>query len=274
MSASTAQPSPAAAQQAESTSQAEVLRSISILMLPFEVRLIIYRLLFVNLIVTVRRAHEEPSEGPWNIMRTCQLFHTECLQIFYDFATIKLHHELFLHLLRAKIGPQNLARIRSLAIAGFKDTIGRGLAAQLPVSLKRLNLIWEGGTLLSHTTPKGHLSDGDIKSLLGVRRRQLDSIVKQIWSHNHGLQIYLDTYVGNAPSPKVCGSIVLSSPGVRKGATLGNNKLMRLVQDAIEVQKRQRYVYLRVELVRQIQEGWSWGPIKRIVDQSMVKQGD
>lgn len=204
--ASTAQPAPAT-QQTGSTLQAESLsegRSMSILALPTELRLIIYRLLFVDLTLTVRRAQQEPSEGPWNVMRVCQLCYTESLPVFYDSVTIKLHHELCLHVLQRKIGLQNLARIRSLVIAGFKNTLSSGLAAQLPRSLKHLHFIWEGGTFFYFTTPKGRLSDDDIEILLGGRRHQLNSSVKQIWSHNHHHRIYLDAYVGNAPSSTVC----------------------------------------------------------------------
>lgn len=206
MSASMAKPAQAA-QQTGDTAQAESppeRYSTSILVLPTEVRLIIYRQLFSNLIVIVRRAQQEPSEGAWNVMRTCRQCYSECLPIFYDSVTIKLHHELFLYILQKKIGLQNLARIRSLVIAGFKDTVGSALAAQLPRSLTNLYFVWEGGTYFYFSTPEGFLSDDHIENLLRARRRDLDSSVKQIWSDNHKLRIYLDAYVGNAPSSKVC----------------------------------------------------------------------
>ncbi len=58
---------------------------MSFLALPNDVRLMIYRLLSVNLAVTPRRAEQLPK-GPWHIMRTCQLCHPECLPICYAFA--------------------------------------------------------------------------------------------------------------------------------------------------------------------------------------------
>lgn len=103
------------------------------------------------------------------------------------------------------IGLQNLARIRSLAIAGFKDTVESALAAQLPKSLTNLYFMWEGGTFFYSPTPQVLPSDDETEISLGGRRYQLNSSVKQIWSLNHDVRIYMDAYVGNAPSPNGCG---------------------------------------------------------------------
>lgn len=112
---------PAEAQQAESLpGQLPAKRdATSFLTLPAEKRLMIYRLLFRHLTVTLRGQHQKPSAGPWNIMPTCQPCNMESLPIFYDVFTIKLQHEMFIHVLQSRVGAQNLARVRSLEIAGY-----------------------------------------------------------------------------------------------------------------------------------------------------------
>ena len=179
--------------------------SIPFLTFPAEVRLMIYRLQFRHLTVTLRRQHQKPSAGPWNIMRTCQLCNMEGLPIFYDLATIKLQHEMFIHVLRSRVGAQNLARVRSLEIGGYKEAVGSILASRLPRSLKSLCLDWSCGRHFYYATGLSGPSDSDIEGLLLLRRQLFNSSVKQIWSLNHNLRIYLHTRVGSLA--EVCGSI-------------------------------------------------------------------
>ncbi|KAF7510906.1 hypothetical protein GJ744_005736 [Endocarpon pusillum] len=236
MPASTAQRA-AAEQRAESLPGQIAARRdpTSFLALPAEVRLIIYRLLFRHLTVTLRRQHQRPSAGPWNIMRTCQLCNMESLPIFYDLVTIKLQHEMFTHVLRSRVGAQNLARVRSLEIARY-EAVGNILASRLPSSLKSLYFDWNFERHIFHAIELSGPGDGDIEAFEGLLllwRHLFNSSVKQIWSQNHDLRIYLHVRVGLLP------------------------------EDSSEVQ---RYVKIRAELVKHNQEEWSWGPIKKIVD--------
>ncbi len=197
----------AAEQQTESPSGQYIVRDnrTSFLTLPAEIRLLIYESLFCHLTVTLRRRYQNPSEGPWNIIRTCRLCNIESLPIFYDLATIRLQHELFIHVLQSRIGAQNLAQVRSLIIGGYKGPVGGMLASRLPRSLKNLCFDWSSGRHFYYRIGRSGLSDSDIEGLLRLRRGLLDSSVKQIWSQNHDLRICLDAHVGTWP--KVCGLI-------------------------------------------------------------------
>lgn len=78
---------------------------------------------------------------------------------------VKLHNELFLHSFRRRIGPQDLARIRSLVIAAFRVTVGSWLATQLPKSLKNLYFEGEGIPLFRITHPKAVSAMAALKPL-------------------------------------------------------------------------------------------------------------
>ena len=62
----------------------------------------------------------------------------------------------------------------------------------------------KGGTAFSNITPKGPLTDGQIKDVLDCSVRPLlKSSIKELWNKIPNLQIYLDVIVGNAPSAQV-----------------------------------------------------------------------
>lgn len=203
---------------------------MAFLLLPSEVRLMIYRQLFLNLTVTMRRAEQKESEGPWNIIRTCQLCHIESLPIFYKLTTIKFDHLLSLPVLQERIGAKNMARIQSLAVAGYWGIQSSWLAGKLPKSLRTLYFRWEYGFRYYSRAHNGCLSDDKIATLLLLRQNELDSCVKKIRSHDPDLRMFLDANVGNAPSPQVSASNFYTSLS-RKGVALdcGDSSLIILV---------------------------------------------
>lgn len=178
---------------------------MSLLGLPAEVRLMIYHQLFADVTVTIRRARQEPTEGPWNILRTCQLCYREGLPVFYDCVTFKLQHELFLHVLSQKIGAQNLARVKSLAVGGYRDEVGTALVARLPTALQKFRIIYETGPDWEKDTPEGQLEDRHLQGALKLRKHWMKSCVKQMWSQKPPVRIFVETFVGLAPKYGVCG---------------------------------------------------------------------
>lgn len=176
-----------------------------LLLLPTEVRVMIYRSLFSNLKVTVAGSNTSADQGPWAIMRTCWKCYEECLPIFYELATVRLKHEAYHYVLRRKIGEQNMARLQSVEIGGLHSKLDAKIATELPHTLKTLYLSWKGAIYFYNSTPKGSLVDGDIQVLLDrTFRPYLDHAVTELFTKNPNLKVYLDTLVGNAPSAEVC----------------------------------------------------------------------
>lgn len=177
-----------------------------LLSLPAEVRLLIYRLLFSNLRVTVQ-PRQPIYRGPGSIITVCRLFYLECLPIFYELVTIVLKHEAYLYVLRRKIGPHNMARIRSIVIGGFDSLVSKATTLQLPDALEKLCIGWKGGTPSEPGAVDWEwpLSDDFIRTQLDESCRQpLDSCMKDLWTKNLGLQIFLEGWIGKVPSSKVC----------------------------------------------------------------------
>jgi hypothetical protein len=177
------------------------------LLLPTEVRLLVYHKLFSNLSVTVASPTQSPDQGPWAIMRTCRTCYNESLPVFYELATISLKHEAYLHVLRRKIGPENMARLQCVVVGGFRNMVHKIVVVELPTTLRKLSLGWKGNTAFYNTTPKSHLNDEQMRDFLEWTFRQyLDPSVEELFTKAPNLQIFLDTIIGNAPSNKVCPS--------------------------------------------------------------------
>lgn len=130
-----------------------------LLLLPAEVRVMIYRLLFSNLRVTISRSAELHHQGPWNILRSCRTCYIEALTLFYELATISVKHEAYFYVLRRKIGPQKMARLRSLLVR-VNNRMGSETAAYFPPTLERLCIEWKDVTGLVGPEPKPPFSDG------------------------------------------------------------------------------------------------------------------
>ena len=97
-----------------------------------------------------------------------------------------------------------MARPRHVAVEGFDSVVGSKLSNQLPVTLGKLDIGWHGGKAFYDKTPKGRLTDGQIRDFLDCSVRLfLKSSVKELWNKISGLQIHLDVVVGNAPSARV-----------------------------------------------------------------------
>jgi hypothetical protein len=171
------------------------------LSLPTEVRVIIYRMLCPPMKVMVR-SRQAIYRGPGAIMCVCRTFAIECTPIFYEKTTFVLLQEAYLHVLKVKIRPQNMARVQSLVIGGFKDywPIGDRFVLEVPSSLKTLCFGW-----------KGAVSDHEIGRMQWTRqqndksvREELDRIcrptfnnsVKSLWINNPNLRIFLEAWVG------------------------------------------------------------------------------
>ncbi|ERF71131.1 hypothetical protein EPUS_09117 [Endocarpon pusillum Z07020] len=211
--------------------------------LPTEVRLLVYRHLFSELSVTVASATLSPEQAPWAIFRTCRTCYDESLPIFYELATISLKHEAYLHVLRRKIGPDNMARLQSVALGGFRNMVHKTVVEDLPATLRKLFLGWKGNTAFSNTTPKSHLDDDQMRDFLEWSfRHYLDPSVGDLLAKAPNLRIFLDTIIGNAP------------PNMDP-ASAGTS----------------RYAVVRVEIVRgQDGEKWSWGHVDRKIDRLKV----
>jgi hypothetical protein len=175
-----------------------------LLLVPAEIRMAIYRLLFIGRKVTIHRSAQSEYGNPSAIMHTCRICYVESLPLFYELATITLKHDAFLYVLGRRIGPQNMARVRNIIIAGFNPHAGNVLAQDLPQTVKKLVIKWKGGTRFSTTGPPGCLKDAEIRRLLdGCRRSALDSCVKALWNKNANLEIYLEGVVGDDPLAEV-----------------------------------------------------------------------
>jgi hypothetical protein len=91
------------------------------------------------------------------------------LPIFYKPATISLKHEDHLHLLRGKIGGDNMARLRSVAVGGYTCRLSRSetLAMHTPPIIDKLYIEWDGVMPgFFDSTPKSYPKDGSMRRVL------------------------------------------------------------------------------------------------------------
>jgi hypothetical protein len=162
--------------------------------------------LFSNLRVTVQSA-QSAYRGPDVIIRTCRLCYDESLPIFYELVAIILKHETHFYVLRRKIGLLNMGLVRSMVVCGFDHRISNDFALQLPTSLQKLCIGWKAGTRSYDSVPGWEWPASD-KFIQNQRddscRFALDSPVKALWAKNPSLKIFIEGWIGKAPSAKVC----------------------------------------------------------------------
>ena len=180
------------------------------LLLPNELRIMIYRDLFSNMKVTVIGQARLLERGPGAIMRTCRQCYNECFPIFYELATISLKHETYLHVLRRKIGPHNMARLQNVEVGGFKSIPNDIVVVELPATLKKLYLRWESNMGFEPGTPKGPLNDDQIRRCIERNRQDFEKVVTKLFEKAPDLHIFFDTVVGHAPSTEVYFPVLIS----------------------------------------------------------------
>jgi hypothetical protein len=118
----------------------------------------------------------------------------ESLPIFYYLATVSLKHEAYLYILRRKIGPENMARLQSVVVAGFRNEVHKIVVVELPATRRKLSLGWKGNTASYGTTRESHLNDEQLWDFLDQTfRHYLDPSVEELFTKARNLQIFLDT---------------------------------------------------------------------------------
>ena len=170
------------------------------LLLPAEVRVIIYSKLFSNLTITITKATQSPDQGPWAVMLTCRTCYKESVAVFYQLATISIRQEIHLPVLRQKIGPQNMARLRTFAVRDLRKSQNCGIVAELPATLRKLYLTWREWGSFQSTEPGPQLSDDKIRDILDNNfRERIDRRTKELLTKAHNLEIYLNATITQCP---------------------------------------------------------------------------
>lgn len=166
---------------------------ITFLLLPPEIRRLIFQILFQNLKVKNHKRDQPKDQYLCCIMRVCRLCGTESLAVFYQSVTIMLQHESFLYVLRSRIGGENMARIRQLFIGRYDSTIPTTMVLHLPHSLDKLYLEWTHRSAGWIMSPTGTYSDADMcGKLVQSLRVSFGSCVEALWASNPRLQIFVD----------------------------------------------------------------------------------
>ncbi len=166
-----------------------------ILRLPTELRFEIYSYLFTGLKISLRRgkvAVRDHARTPWQILFTCRKFWIEDLPKFYDLVTVVLPHEMFIHVLKNRIGPQNMFLMRNLEIREAYMIYGGPDGAQLPPLLKKL-VLWEKERVRYGTpTPLHDLDDETIRRVLRLYSKfKVDDKLVQVLQQNQQLAVFV-----------------------------------------------------------------------------------
>lgn len=185
-----------------------------LLLLPAEVRLMIYYHLFSKRRVTIHRPAEPSHEELCAIIRTCRLCYVEALPIFYESVTVTLKHEAFLYVLKKRAGQHNMARIRSLFVGGFDNADASSLASRMPDSLEKLDIGWTGATnhinyRLPWRDPASHIG----YHLDATQRHFLTSCAKLLWTRFPRLRMRMFGVVPFRTPDQVCGWLLQPSAG-------------------------------------------------------------
>lgn len=177
----------------------------SLLCLPAEIRILIYRKLFSNLLVQFQPTLL-PYRGPGAIFRVCNLCYEECVPIFYESVTIILKHELFLYVLSRRIGLQNMSLIRNIAVGSVDINLSKEVALRLPNSLRKICIGWKDGSDSSQTSSgwEWPASDEFIRSQLDKScRSRINAGVQEMWAKCPHLQMWIEAWIGKAPHVQV-----------------------------------------------------------------------
>ena len=134
------------------------------------------------------------------------------MAVFYQLATISIRHEIYLPVLRRKIGPYNMAHLRTVAVRGFRNSLNRGIVAELPATLRKLHLTWEDRGSFQSTEPGPHLSDDELRDILDNSfAESLGRSMKELLAKAHDLEIYLDATIRQVPPVLVFLSCILAN---------------------------------------------------------------
>jgi hypothetical protein len=153
------------------TLEPEPLPPSPFLLLPPEVRLIIYQMLFANLRVKMHTPDHSTNQDVCAIMPVCQSCHAESVPEFYNSVIITLKHEAFLYVLRKRLEPHKMACIRQIAVGGFDMKSGNTIALHLCPSLEKLYLERRSRIDIVSTTVAKPFSDRDIRRILDNNHR-------------------------------------------------------------------------------------------------------
>jgi hypothetical protein len=94
------------------------------------------------------------------------------LPILYELSTISLNHEAYLYVLRRKNGLANMALLQSVVIRGLRNVVHEIVVVELPASLRKLYLGWEGNTAFYNMTSNSHFNDEQMREFLEWTSRQ------------------------------------------------------------------------------------------------------
>lgn len=97
-----------------------------------------------------------------------------------------------------------MARIWNIVVAGFDRTIGKAMATYLPEPLQKIVIKWKGGTSFYDVTARHSISDVEIREILDRSHADyLNPCLKDLWTQNPKLRIYMDGRVGDEPETSV-----------------------------------------------------------------------
>jgi hypothetical protein len=168
--------------------------------LPYELRTNIYQHLFQGLRLSLRRskaraANHDGRRTAWQILFTCRRFWTEDLATFYDLSTVVLEHDMFLHVLKHRITPKNMALVRHLELRNLNMKLGGPEAARLPPALHSL-VLWDNEAVTCRGATRLHRLDEErvrdhLRGFQVASRFVLNDSLMEMWRQSSQMKIFM-----------------------------------------------------------------------------------